>query len=142
VLSETDKFDEDGSAVDTDVPEQSHLKYKEFLRGFRVKFDSYAKTFPTTHATLTGYFTDLRNTMAAKGEVEPFFSQPTVVADLTALWMANVSTKLLALVVRGMWTFDELMEACPPLPKRPTGVRSDNGIYVYMGKSITQNVFN
>jgi len=142
VLSETDKFDEDGSAVDTDVPEQSHLKYKEFLRDFRVKSDAYAKTFPAAHARLTGYCTDLRNTMAATGKVGPFFSQPTVVADLTVLWMANVLTKLLALVDRGVWTFDELMNACPPLPERPTGVRSDNGIYVYMGKSITQNVFN
>lgn len=41
-----------------------------------------------------------------------------------------------------MWTFDELMEACPPLPPRPIGVRGDNGIYVYKGKSIMQNVFN
>ena len=80
--------------------------------------------------------------MAAKGKVGPFFSQPTVVADLTAHWMANVSTKLLALVDRGLWTFDRLMEACPPLPPRPIGVQGDNGIYVYIGKSITQNVFN
>jgi len=107
-----------------------------------VKSDAYAKIFPAAQGRLTGYFSDLRNTMAARGKIGPFFSQLTVVADLTAHWMANVSTKLLTLVDRGVWTFDELIEACPLLPKRPTDLRSDNCIYVYMGKSIMQNVFN
>lgn len=44
MLSEIDKFDGDGFAVNIDVPKQSYLKYKEFLRGFRVKSDAYAKT--------------------------------------------------------------------------------------------------
>jgi len=88
--------------MEAKVSETTLARYKEYVRGFRIRSKVYSKTFLSPTQGLTGHFKDLHDTMRAKCGIGPSFSQPAVVSDLTADCIADVSAKLHGLVEEGV----------------------------------------
>jgi len=117
LLSEVTEVDEEGVAVDNVVSAEDHAKYGRYIRDFYTLAADRTTRFLHAYGRIISCIKGLHQLLLDHSMVGAFFNQTNLIPDLAAIFMANISIDLCALLDTGKWTFQQIREACRPLTK-------------------------
>jgi len=117
LLPKVTEVDEEGVAVDNMVTAEDHAKYGRYMQDFYTLAGDRTTRFPHAYGRIISCIKGLHQLLLDHSMVGAFFNQTNLIPDLAAIFMANISIELCALLDTGKWTFQQLREAFKPLTK-------------------------
>jgi len=92
-------------------------QYAEFVTDFLAIVGEREKSFPHAYNLINTYLTYMLTVILKTRGIGQFFSQASIVGDITATFFANISLGLCRLLETGDWTFQQLYDAYMPWPR-------------------------